>query len=163
MFYSVLATPYGPMQLAFDADGALVELWLPNRGRTEASVEFPRTAMTGRRAAEDQLMEYFAGKRRVFDLGLKPQGSPFEQRVWKRLRDIPYGQTTSYGAIAAEFDMRNGARAVGGANGSNRIPIIIPCHRVIGTNGKLTGFGGGLPLKRALLELEGAITPALPF
>ena len=109
-----------------------------------------------------QLREYFAGSRRTFDLPLEPRGTPFERRVWSRLREIPYGATTSYGAIANEFGLVNAARAVGRANGANPIPIIIPCHRVIGADGTLTGFGGGLPLKRALLELEGAIAPPDP-
>ena len=104
-----------------------------------------------------QLDEYFRGKRRVFDLALQPAGSVFEQQVWTRLLAVPYGVTTSYGAIAAELGLVNGARAVGSANGANPIPIVIPCHRVIGSDGRLTGYGGGLPLKRALLEFEGAI------
>lgn len=108
-------------------------------------------------AARTQLNEYFEGKRRVFDLPLRAEGSPFEQQVWSRLLEVPYGVTTSYGAIAIALGLLNGARAVGYANGANPIPIVIPCHRVIGSNGDLTGYGGGLPLKRALLELEGAI------
>jgi methylated-DNA-[protein]-cysteine S-methyltransferase len=95
-------------------------------------------------------------------LPLRPQGSPFELRVWQRLARIPYGATMSYGAIAAEFEMENGARAVGRTNARNPIPIIIPCHRVNGANGSMVGFGGGLPLKERLLELEGSLT-ALPL
>lgn len=160
---TILETPYGVVNLAVDAEGTLVELWLPNRNRRDASREpFPRAADEGMRAVQMQLHEYFAGKRRRFDLALEPAGSPFEQRVWTRLREIPYGGTISYGAIATEFGLVNGARAVGRANGANPIPIIIPCHRVIGADGTLTGFGGGLPLKRALLELEGAIAPPEP-
>jgi methylated-DNA-[protein]-cysteine S-methyltransferase len=160
LFRSLFETPYGTLNLAVDADGTLVELWLPNRKRRDTTREsFPRAARDGMRAVKTQLNEYFEGARRVFDLPLDPAGSPFEQRVWARLREIPYGATLSYGAIAAEFGLINGARAVGRANGANPIPIIIPCHRVIGTDGTLTGFGGGLPLKRALLEHEGAIAP----
>ena len=114
------------------------------------------------RAACDQLREYFLGKRRVFDLPLEPAGSPFEHQVWTALLAVPYGATTSYGAIATGLGLANGARAVGRANGANPIPILIPCHRVIGSDGRLTGYGGGLPLKRALLELEGAIPPEEP-
>lgn len=163
LFRSLFESPFGILNLGVDADGTLVELWLPNRKRRDVSTEqFPTAARTGMDAAETQLNEYFAGKRRAFDLALAPSGSPFERRVWARLREIPYGATTSYGAIAVEFGLINGARAVGRANGANPIPIVIPCHRVIGADGTLTGFGGGLPLKQALLELEGAIAPPDP-
>jgi methylated-DNA-[protein]-cysteine S-methyltransferase len=101
-----------------------------------------------------QLTEYFAGSRRQFDLQLAPEGTPFQQRVWRALLDIPYGETTSYGALAARIGQRSASRAVGLANGSNPLPIVIPCHRVIGSNGKLTGYGGGLPIKERLLALE---------
>jgi methylated-DNA-[protein]-cysteine S-methyltransferase len=161
-FRAAVETPFGQMQIAVDANGILVEAWLPNRGRPfSPQSEIPQAAREGIRDVSAQLNEYFAGKRRVFDLRFAPDGSPFEQRVWKRLCEISYGTTTSYGAIASEMQLVNGARAVGRANGSNPIPIIIPCHRVIGSDGKLTGYGGGLPLKRALLELEGAIAPTL--
>ncbi len=163
LFRSVFETPFGLLNLAVDGEGTLVELWLPNRKRHDTTPEpFPRAADAGMRAVKTQLREYFAGTRRSFDLPLHASGSPFEQRVWARLREIPYGATTSYGVIAMEFGLINGARAVGRANGANPIPIIIPCHRVIGADGTLTGFGGGLPLKQALLELEGAIPPPDP-
>ncbi len=163
LFRSLFESPFGVLNLAVDADGTLVELWLPNRKRRDVSPEpFPREANDAMRGVKAQLDEYFAGNRRTFDLALAPSGSPFERRVWARLREIPYGATTSYGAIATEFGLINGARAVGRANGANPIPIIIPCHRVIGADRSLTGFGGGLPLKQALLELEGAIAPPDP-
>jgi methylated-DNA-[protein]-cysteine S-methyltransferase len=159
LFRSTHETPFGQLKLAVDAEGGLVELWLPNRGRSIESHEpFPRAASDGMRAVQVQLNEYFLGKRRTFDVPFEPRGTPFEQRVWARLLEIPYGATTSYGEIANEFGLTNGARAVGRANGANPIPIVIPCHRVIGADGTLTGFGGGLPLKQALLELEGAIS-----
>ena len=101
-----------------------------------------------------QLREYFAGKRKKFTFPLAPRGTEFQQRVWKKLLGIQYGTTTTYGALAGELGNPNASRAVGLANGSNPIPIVIPCHRVIGSNGALTGFGGGLPIKSALLELE---------
>jgi len=101
-----------------------------------------------------QIDEYFAGKRMTFDVPLAPQGSAFYRSVWALLLEIPYGATTSYGEIAAKLHLVNGARAVGAANGANPIPIIIPCHRVIGHDGALVGYGGGLPRKRALLALE---------
>ncbi len=151
------------MQVAVDAEGVLVEVLLPNRGRREETRTcFTPEAREGTRAVRAQLHEYFSCRRRDFDLRLNPCGSAFEQIVWERLRAIPYGLTTSYGAIAGELGLRNGARAVGRANGANPIPIVIPCHRVVGTDGTLTGYGGGLPLKRALLELEGVIDPAAP-
>ncbi|MBI3209877.1 MAG: methylated-DNA--[protein]-cysteine S-methyltransferase [Candidatus Solibacter usitatus] len=101
-----------------------------------------------------QLNSYFAGTLRDFDLPLAPRGSPFQMQVWKELRRIPYGATISYGELARRIGNPAASRAVGLANGSNPIPVIIPCHRVIGSNGKLTGFGGGLDVKRALLDLE---------
>ena len=158
LFRAAIATPFGTMQLAVDASGALVELRLPNRGPfAPAASAAPESAARGLHRAHRQLDEYFAGKRTRFELSLAPRGTPFELRVWERLGAIPYGATTSYGAIATEFELSNGARAVGRANGSNPIAIVIPCHRVIGADGTFTGYGGGLDLKRALLELEGAI------
>ncbi len=101
-----------------------------------------------------QLREYFAGKRADFDLPLAPEGTEFQRSVWRNLQDIPYGETISYGELAKRVGNPKASRAVGAANGQNPIPIVIPCHRVIGANGKLTGFGGGLPTKEALLALE---------
>ena len=101
-----------------------------------------------------QLVEYFGGRRREFDLPLAPRGTKFQLQVWAALLEIPYGETTSYGAIAAGLGHPNGSRAVGAANGRNPISIVVPCHRVIGAGGSLVGYGGGLPRKRALLDLE---------
>jgi methylated-DNA-[protein]-cysteine S-methyltransferase len=163
LFRSTLETPVGPLQVAVNGAGVLVEILLPNRSHVASSPEpTPPAATQGMRAAREQLSEYFRGERRAFDLPLEAAGSPFEQQVWSRLLTVPYGVTTSYGAIAEELGLVNGARAVGRANGANPIPIVIPCHRVIGSDGDLTGYGGGLPLKRALLELEGAISPPEP-
>jgi methylated-DNA-[protein]-cysteine S-methyltransferase len=106
--------------------------------------------------AEAQLMEYFRGARRSFELALAPVGTPFQLAVWRELSRIPYGETVSYGDIARRLGLEKGARAVGLANGANPLPIIVPCHRVIGADRTLTGFGGGLHIKRALLALEGA-------
>lgn len=107
--------------------------------------------------AARQLEEYFAGSRTAFDLPLAPEGTPFQQKVWQALRAIPYGKTSSYADIARAAGCPKGFRAVGMANNRNPIPIIIPCHRVIGSDGSLTGYAGGLPAKRFLLSLEGAI------
>ncbi|MBE2211589.1 MAG: methylated-DNA--[protein]-cysteine S-methyltransferase [Xanthomonadaceae bacterium] len=107
--------------------------------------------------AERQLGEYFAGKRRDFDLPLAPRGTDFQLGVWQALRSIPFGETWSYAQLAARIGKTSAMRAVGAANGRNPIPIIVPCHRVIGADGSLTGFGGGLPTKEFLLRLEGAL------
>lgn len=107
--------------------------------------------------ARRQLEEYFARVRTTFDLPLEALGSAFEHRVWNALRVIPYGTTTTYGALAQRLGDKRSTRAVGLANGKNPIPIIVPCHRVVGSKGELTGFGGGLEAKRWLLEHEGAL------
>lgn len=101
-----------------------------------------------------QLGEYFEGRRREFDLPLEPEGTEFQMAVWSALRDIPYGATATYGEIAEAIGRPTAVRAVGGANNANRLPIVIPCHRVVGADGSLTGFGGGLEAKALLLELE---------
>lgn len=163
LFCSTLETTVGTLQLAVNGEGDLVEILLPNRVPSAPTTAPSTAAARGMEIACEQLREYFGGTRRTFDLTLNPAGSPFEQQVWAKLLDVPYGVTTSYGAIAVELGLSNGARAVGRANGSNPIPIVIPCHRVIGSDGTLTGYGGGLPLKRALLELEGAIAPPEPL
>jgi methylated-DNA-[protein]-cysteine S-methyltransferase len=107
--------------------------------------------------ARQQLTEYFAGSRTTFDLLLDPSGTDFQRRVWDALRTIPYGATTSYGVLARRLGDPHATRAVGAANGKNPIPIVVPCHRVVGAKGELTGFGGGLDRKRWLLEHEGAL------
>jgi len=106
---------------------------------------------------QKQIDEYCAGKRRDFDLELAPTGNDFQMKVWKALTTIPFGETTSYGALAKKIGHPDAARAVGAANGANPIALIVPCHRVIGADGSLTGFGGGLPLKRALLAHEARV------
>ena len=163
LYRSKLETPFGEILIGVDDDGMLLEIRLPNRGPfSPKHISMPPAAACGMDCVRSQLREYFAGTRRTFDLPLDARGTEFERTIWERLRSIPYGATTSYGAIALELGLLNGARAVGRANGANPIPIVIPCHRVIGSNGDLTGFGGGLPLKRALLEFEGAIAPEPP-
>jgi methylated-DNA-[protein]-cysteine S-methyltransferase len=104
-----------------------------------------------------QLKAYFAGKLTEFDLPLSPHGTEFQLKVWETLRTIPYGETWSYGELARRIRKPAASRAVGAANGQNPIPVIVPCHRVIGADGSLTGFGGGLPIKQKLLALEGAL------
>lgn len=153
IFYSYMNTPIGELLLAGDGDSLHL-------------VSFPEGKMSQRHEdswqrldapfaeARRQLEAYFAGELQQFDLPLAPQGTAFQQRVWAALRAIPYGATRSYGDIATQVGNPKAGRAVGAANGRNPIPIIIPCHRVIGSNGSLTGFGGGLPVKQALLQLE---------
>jgi len=106
-----------------------------------------------------QLAGYFAGRRRTFDLELEMKGSPFQRRVWEALRQIPYGETVSYGELARELDVSASPRAVGVANARNPICVVVPCHRVIGADGSLTGFAGGLERKRLLLDLEAGVLP----
>jgi methylated-DNA-[protein]-cysteine S-methyltransferase len=108
-------------------------------------------------AAARQFTAYFAGALRDFDLPLAPAGTAFQQKVWKALCGIPYGRTITYGELARRVGKPTAARAVGAANGQNPLPVIVPCHRVIGADGSLTGYGEGLPIKQALLELEGAL------
>ena len=127
----------------------------PEAGWVEDDGRGPAGALLA--AVRRQLTEYFEGTRTTFDLALDGTGSTFERRVWDLLRTIPYGATTSYGALARRLGDPRATRAVGAANGKNPIPIIVPCHRVLGARGELTGFGGGLDRKRWLLEHEGAL------
>ena len=155
MRYSTLTTSIGELLLTADDDGALTAVHLPNRHPETAGWERDDEHLAD---ARRQLNEYFAGERTTFDLPLRPAGTPFQLRVWDALLRIPYGETASYGELARELgeagqDYRL-ARAVGAANGRNPIAIVVPCHRVIGSNGSLTGYGGGLECKRALLDLE---------
>ena len=141
-----IETPIGALTLTASAD-AIAAVRFGAQGARDASALLD--------AAEAQLREYFARTRRTFDLPLDPRGTAFELRVWTALRTIPYGETRSYGAIAAVIGSPRAARAVGMANHRNPLPILIPCHRVIGADGSLTGYAGGLETKRRLLALEG--------
>jgi methylated-DNA-[protein]-cysteine S-methyltransferase len=151
--YTQIESPIGPLLLAAD-DGGLREIRFVN-GRHPAQ---PESTWKEDRAQHNetirQLHAYFAGELENFDLQLAPEGTPFQLGVWRSLCDIPYGETISYGELAGRIGNPKASRAVGLANGSNPIPIVIPCHRVIGSNGKLTGYGGGLPIKEKLLALE---------
>lgn len=141
-----IETPIGPLTLEAD-ENAVTAIRFSAGGAQDASPLLD--------AAEAQLREYFAGARRTFDLPLAPHGTAFQRRVWAALRAIPYGETRTYGELAAAIDSPNASRAVGMANHRNPLPIVIPCHRVIGANGTLTGYAGGLEVKRRLLALEG--------
>jgi len=151
MRYSTLTTPIGELMLTADDDGALTSVNLPNRHPDPAGWERDDELLAD---ARRQLTEYFAGERTEFDLPLRPAGAPFQLRVWEALLRIPYGETASYGEMARELGHPTASRAVGAANGRNPIAIVVPCHRVIGANGSLTGYAGGLECKRALLDLE---------
>ena len=151
--YCYCNSPIGRMLLA-GMDGVLTELYFPlSAERLQIPTEWQDDATP---FAETllQLRQYFAGKRREFDLPIAPQGTPFQERVWQELLKIPYGETASYGSIAQRIGNPKACRAVGMANRKNPIPIIIPCHRIIGKDGSLTGFGGGLSVKKHLLDLE---------
>lgn len=165
MMYSRFATPLGELILTA-SDTALTGVHFPTSRRGPAPTHqagWVEANGAGGPAAElltrakQQLGEYFASTRTTFDLPLEALGSAFEHRVWNALRTIPFGTTTSYGEIATRLGDRHNGRAVGLANGKNPIPIIIPCHRVIGVKGEMVGFGGGLDRKRWLLEHEGAV------
>ena len=153
MNFTRMESPVGALLLAADDRGLREVLFVngrhhasPKPGWDEDVAPFKETMR--------QLRAYFTGKLENFDLPLAPEGTPFQLEVWRRLCEIPYGETISYGELARKIGNPNASRAVGLANGSNPIPIIIPCHRVIGSNGKLTGYGGGLPIKEKLLALE---------
>ena len=153
IWYDELSTPIGRLRLVADMQG-LRELWFET-GRHRKVLQ-PDWILAPERLAEPrrQLEEYFAGTRTHFDLTLHPIGTPFQRAVWEELGRIPYGVTISYAELARRIGQPLAVRAVGAANGRNPIPIVLPCHRVIGSNGSLTGFGGGLPTKRFLLSME---------
>jgi methylated-DNA-[protein]-cysteine S-methyltransferase len=150
-------TPIGPLLLVAD-DGGLREIHFETGRHPRAPSE---TWLAGEtevlREARAQLAAYFSGRLRAFDLPLAPRGSPFQLRVWRALLDVSYGTTCSYAEIARRLGSASATRAVGAANGRNPLPIVVPCHRVIGADGSLTGYGGGLEVKRYLLRLEGAL------
>ena len=155
LIYDVVATPIDRLIVASDGE-SIVGVWMANASPDDES-------WTDRRGTDDlvtearrQLTAYFAGRLKIFDLPLAPNGTDFQRRVWSALRKIPFGTTISYLDRARRVGNAAAVRAVGAANGRNPIPIIVPCHRVIGSNGSLTGFGGGLPRKRWLLRHEGA-------
>jgi methylated-DNA-[protein]-cysteine S-methyltransferase len=153
MYYCYLNSPIGDLLLAGDDDGLSLIGFPQGKMRHDPEPDwiFNENPFT---AARQQLEEYFAGERKDFDLPLHLSGTDFQVQVLRELQRIPYGETTSYGDIAKRIGRPKAMRAVGAANGRNPIPIIVPCHRVIGSSGDLTGFGGGLDTKEALLRLE---------
>jgi methylated-DNA-[protein]-cysteine S-methyltransferase len=153
MLYRTIESPIGALLLAGDQCGLRQLLFANGRRAVRPARDWEPDRNTLIEPVR-QLTAYFAGKLRQFDVPLAPDGTAFQQQVWRALCDIPYGETTSYGKLAERIGNPKAVRAVGLANGSNPIAIIIPCHRVIGSDGSLTGYGGGLPVKRTLLELE---------
>lgn len=148
----ICPSPIGPLTLV-EEDGALVAVrWNFDLPRDAAPMALPSTPLLRQAAAE--LAAYFAGRLRAFTVPLAPKGTPFQQKVWKVLREIPYGETRSYKELAIAVGNEKACRAVGMANNRNPLPIFIPCHRVVGSDGKLVGYAGGLDVKTYLLELE---------
>jgi methylated-DNA-[protein]-cysteine S-methyltransferase len=154
MTRTLIDTPVGPVLLTGDATGLTEIRFLGSEEPPAAGGGSNGAGAAVVAEAARQLRAYFAGERRTFDLPLAPAGTPFQLAVWRALADIPYGRTESYGELARRIGRPNAVRAVGAANGANPLPIVVPCHRVIGADGSLVGLGGGLPRKRFLLDLE---------
>lgn len=160
--HTVIDSLVGPLTLVAE-DGAITGLYMNLQRHRPDDAKLGELDREGRlkepfTAAADQLDAYFAGDLTTFNLPLAPVGSSFQQRVWAALQDIPYGETESYGGLAERIGSPGAARAVGLANGKNPISIVIPCHRVVGANGNLTGYGGGIDRKKQLLDLELAVS-----
>ncbi|GAB3874200.1 methylated-DNA--[protein]-cysteine S-methyltransferase [Kibdelosporangium lantanae] len=151
--HTIVDSPVGPITL-INLDGVLTGLYMDKQRHGPRPDSFGDRVENGFDAAREQLDAYFAGTLTDFDLPLNMRGTPFQQRVWAMLREIPYGETTSYGELAAELGNPKASRAVGYANGHNPVSIIVPCHRVVGSTGDLTGYGGGIERKRFLLDFE---------
>lgn len=152
-----IASPVGPLLLAASAEALVAIEFRDNRHPVKRSAAWQEGDNAVLRQTQRQLDAYFTGARRAFDLPLDPRGTPFQLQVWRALADLPHGSTCSYRELARRIGRPAAVRAVGAANGRNPIPIVLPCHRVIGADGALTGFGGGLPTKAFLLRLEGAL------
>ena len=155
--YSLLSTPIGELLLTGDGE-SVTGIWMQSHRSEWKRTKTLRRDDAALAAARTQLSEYFAGDRTDFELPLAPEGTPFQRKVWSALCAIPYGETVSYGELARRIGQPTAARAVGLANGSNPLPIVVPCHRVIGADGSLTGFGGGIERKRWLLAHEKRFT-----
>lgn len=154
-----MESPIGTLTL-LQTDGVLSGLYTGTVRRGPGAGELGERVWRGFEQAETELREYFEGKRQRFTIPLWIEGTAFQKEVWERLCRIPFGETRSYGQIAEAIGHAKAVRAVGLANGRNPISIVVPCHRVIGSDGSLTGYGGGIERKRFLLELEGALAPA---
>jgi methylated-DNA-[protein]-cysteine S-methyltransferase len=156
LFYKEIESPVGKLKLVASADALVAVLWErepPNRVKLAMLKSDPQQSILIE--TERQLKEYFAGTRKEFDLPTEPAGSEFQKKVWRALREIPFGETRSYLDLAKSIGSAKAVRAVGAANGKNPLSIVVPCHRVVGANGALTGFAGGLEVKAKLLAHEG--------
>lgn len=153
MFHTTMKSPVGPLLLAGEESGLRLVRFVSGRRSQSPERDWIENKAPFKEVIR-QLQAYFEGKLKEFDAPLVLEGTDFQLLVWRNLQKIPYGETISYGQLAKRIGKPEASRAVGLANGSNPIPIIIPCHRVIGSNGSLTGFGGGLPVKKKLLALE---------
>jgi methylated-DNA-[protein]-cysteine S-methyltransferase len=153
MYYTKVESPVGPLLLAGEESGLHFLSFASSKRAKKPERDWKKDRAPFAEAIR-QVRAYFAGELKLFDLPLIFEGTDFQVRVWHALRTIPYGETWSYMELAQRIGTPKAVRAVGAANGSNPIPIIVPCHRVIGSNGDLTGFGGGLPIKKKLLALE---------
>ena len=156
VYFDEMDSPVGTLRLVADSHG-LREVWFERERHPKKAQSTWIRATEPLAFARVQLEEYFAGERQHFKLPLHPVGTPFQLTVWHELGRIPYGVTISYGELARRIEQPLAVRAVGAANGRNPLPIVLPCHRVIGSDGSLTGFGGGLPTKRFLLSMEDRI------
>lgn len=156
LFYKEVESPVGKLKLVASANALVAILWereRPNRIKLAMAKSDPQQPIL--LETERQLEEYFAGTRNEFNLPLEPAGTEFQKKVWRALREIPFGQTRSYLDLAKSIGSAKAVRAVGAANGKNPLSIVVPCHRVVGANGTLTGFAGGLEVKAKLLAHEG--------
>ena len=153
VYYTTFESPVGPLLLAGDSNALQRVSFESSKHSALTQAEWKQNRAAFAEVIR-QLQAYFRGELKVFDVPLAMEGTDFQLRVWNALRAIPYGETISYAQLAERIGNPKAVRAVGLANGSNPIPIIVPCHRVIGSDGSLTGFGGGLPIKKILIELE---------
>lgn len=154
LYVGSFSSPIGTLTTVVDREGRVKRLHFGRLNKPEANEDAAAIA-----PVQEQVEEYFAGERRTFDLALAPDGTGFQRDVWNGLLTIPFGQTLSYGALAERVGYPGAFRAVGAANGANPIALIVPCHRVVGSDGRLTGFGGGIPIKAKLLMHEGVLPP----
>ncbi|MDT0462979.1 methylated-DNA--[protein]-cysteine S-methyltransferase [Streptomyces gibsoniae] len=155
--HTLIDSPYGPLTLVAD-DGVLCGLYMVGQRHRPPEETFGDRDAAPFGAAAEQLAAYFAGELKEFTLELRMAGTPFQRSVWQQLKEIPYGETRSYGELADALGNPGASRAVGLANGKNPIGIIVPCHRVVGANGSLTGYGGGLDRKKRLLDFESGMS-----
>ncbi len=155
--WGVIETPVGSLAAALDGAGRLTHLGFSKAEHRRIAVEGGERNDKAVEPVARQVLEYFAGRRKSFDFPLAAKGTDFQKQVWAALLKIPFGKTTTYAALAEKLGRPGAFRAVGRANATNPIALIVPCHRVIGTDGTLTGYAGGIPIKQKLLELEGAL------